>query len=91
MPETEEQKNLKESALLLLCPFCGGTAEFIFNKSNQILLQHFPKSGVNCPARCEMFCETFSFGREIWNRHNGARILYYHPQDKDMSKKELNK
>lgn len=68
MRTKEELK--RESATLRLCPFCNCKAEFATNKSEQILLQHYPDLGVNCPARCEIYCDTFDFGREIWNKRN---------------------
>ena len=58
----------KESATLLPCPFCGGKAEFITNKSEQIVIQHHPNSGICCPARYEQYCDDFEQGRFFWNK-----------------------
>lgn len=55
------------SAELEPCPFCSGKANFIINKSGQIILQHQPESGVMCPARYEGYCDTFSQGIRWWN------------------------
>lgn len=56
-----------ETKTLELCPFCAGKAHFSTNKSEQILLEHFPESGVICPARSSQFCESFDEGRRLWN------------------------
>jgi hypothetical protein len=58
----------KESATLLVCPFCGGKAVFATNKSEQILIQHFPDAGVTCPARYDQYCDSFDQGRLFWNK-----------------------
>ena len=55
------------------CPFCKGNAAFTINKSGQIILQHQPEAGVNCPARCEIYCDTFSQGTKWWNTRPKAR------------------
>ena len=55
------------SALLEHCPFCDGNAVFHINKSGQIILRHHPELGVNCLARCEVFCDTFEQGIKWWN------------------------
>jgi len=65
---TKEQLEV-ESEWLQLCPFCGGKAEFRTNKSQQILIVHYPESGVNCPARFEQYCESFEQGKSWWNSH----------------------
>lgn len=57
----------EESEKLDLCPFCNCKAEFITNKSKQIILQHRPEIGVVCPARCEIYCESFEFGFSLWD------------------------
>lgn len=57
----------KESATLRSCPFCGGECKFITNRSEQIIIQHFPDSGVICPVRYEQYCESFDQGRLWWN------------------------
>lgn len=64
---TKEQLE-SESKTLENCPFCDGHAEFITNKAEQIILQHFPINGVTCPARYYQYCETFDQGREFWNK-----------------------
>jgi len=58
----------KESTILLPCPFCNGKAEFITNKSHQIIIQHLPEAGVCCPARYYQYCESFDQGRFFWNK-----------------------
>lgn len=58
----------KESATLNACLFCGGKAEFVTNKSGQIIIQHHPESGIICPARYEQYCDSFDIGREWWNK-----------------------
>ena len=65
MYSKEELK--KESETLDSCPFCGGYAEFVTNKSEQIMIQHHPESGINCPARYEQYCDSFDQGRNWWN------------------------
>ena len=70
-----KEELIKESYTLHDCPFCGGKAEFITNKSNQIIIQHLPESGVNCPARYEQYTDSFDIGRLWWNTRNG-RIHY---------------
>lgn len=75
--ETIKEQFKKETETLEICPFCGGDAEFVTNKSKQIMLQHHPKAGVICPARCECYCDTFDFGRKLWNQ--GA----FEEEDKD--------
>lgn len=67
MENNTKQQAKTKSAKLNNCPFCQGVAEFVINKSNQIILQHHPISGKCCPARCEIYCETFEFGFDIWN------------------------
>ena len=63
-----DKETLKaESATLMMCPFCGGTAEFVTNKSKQIIVQHHPDSGICCPARYEQYCDSFEQGRGWWN------------------------
>jgi hypothetical protein len=57
----------KESESLIPCPFCNGKAEFVTNKSKQIIIQHHPESGVCCPARYEQYCDSFEQGRKWWN------------------------
>lgn len=49
------------------CPFCGGLAHFSKNKSEQLIINHYPESGVNCPARFEQFCDSFEQGIKWWN------------------------
>ena len=56
-----ESKTLKE------CPFCGGECKFATNKSEQIIIRHFPEIGVICPVRYEQYCESFDQGRLWWN------------------------
>jgi len=60
----------EESEKLDVCPFCECKTEFITNKSKQIILQHRPEIGVLCPARCEIYCESFEFGFSLWNKKN---------------------
>ena len=40
------------------CPFCGGKAEFVQKKDGQLLIAHYPASGVVCPARWEAVIDT---------------------------------
>jgi len=63
---TKEQLEA-ESKTLMRCPFCSGKAEFVTNKSEQIILQHRPELGVICPTRYEAYCDTFDMGRSFWN------------------------
>jgi hypothetical protein len=58
-----------ESATLLLCPFCGGKAEFYVSKNEKapLCIRHLPESGVNCPVRYDQHCDTFEQGRRWWN------------------------
>ena len=78
-PITKEDLE-NNSKLLYDCPFCGGKAEFVTNKSKQIIIQHFPESGVCCPARYEQYCETFAQGMDWWNTRtiNGSKFEYKH-------------
>lgn len=64
---TKEQLEA-ESDSLDYCPFCGGKAEFRTNKSKQILIVHYPESGVVCPAIFEQYCESFEQGKTWWNK-----------------------
>lgn len=73
MISLEELK--KHSDMLHDCPYCSGKAWFATNKSDQIVLTHFPSSGVICPARYEQICESFEIGISWWNTRNG-RIHY---------------
>lgn len=57
----------EESKSLAPCPFCGGKARFITNKSKQIILEHLPDAGVVCPARYYQYCDTFDQGKLFWN------------------------
>jgi hypothetical protein len=66
MSELKEQCK-KESETLLPCPFCAGEAKFATNKSLQIMIRHFPESGVCCPARYDQFCDSFEQGKTWWN------------------------
>jgi len=70
-----KEELLKESATLHDCPFCGGKAEFVTNKSNQIIIQHLPAAGVVCPARYEQYTDSYEIGRLWWNTRLG-RIHY---------------
>jgi hypothetical protein len=71
-----DKEQLKEqSACLSDCPFCGGKAEFATNKSEQILIRHFPEAGVNCPARFDQYCESFAQGRRWWNTRQNNGVL----------------
>jgi hypothetical protein len=56
-----------QSESLQPCPFCGGEAKFVTDKSKHIVLQHFPEAGVCCPARYDQFCDSFEQGKEWWN------------------------
>lgn len=69
-PISKELLN-NQTKLLSFCPFCGEKAEFVTNKSNQIILQHHPPIGIICPARYEGYCETFDFGLKSWNKCDG--------------------
>ena len=74
-----KEKLLGHSELLYACPFCGGSAEFITNKSNQLIIQHIPSAGVCCPARYEQYCETFVQGMGWWNeRVSGEKKRFYY-------------
>jgi hypothetical protein len=71
MKTVEEIKQLKEeckgqSKKLPLCPFCKEKAEFVVSQSGQLMIQHFPVSGVNCPARYEQYCDSFQQGLSWW-------------------------
>jgi len=68
----DKEQLKKESQTLSQCPFCGGKAEFVTNKSKQIILQHQPELGVICPARYEAYCDSFDQGREFWNTRNAG-------------------
>jgi hypothetical protein len=50
------------------CPFCGGPAEFVRKKDGQLLVAHYPASGVVCPARWEAVIDTPEQGAAWWNR-----------------------
>lgn len=64
-----KEELVKESNSLLLCPFCGGKAEFsLMSDGVRLHIHHFPDPGINCPARFEQFCETFDQGRGWWNK-----------------------
>lgn len=62
-----EQQLIEESKTLEQCPFCACVAKFSTNKSENLLLEHFPDSGVNCPARCSQICDSFDDGKRLWN------------------------
>jgi hypothetical protein len=50
-----------------LCPFCGGKSEFIRKKDGQLMIVHYPPSGVVCPARWEAVCDSEEQGAIWWN------------------------
>ena len=56
-----------ESTKLKPCPFCGQTAEFVTNKSGQLLIEHLPEAGVICPARYSQVCDNVEIGSSWWN------------------------
>jgi len=58
------------SVTLKLCPFCGGTAEFVRKPKNveELLIVHWPAKGVVCPARYEQYCESEEQGAAWWNQ-----------------------
>lgn len=62
----------KRSEFLYDCAFCGGKAEFATNKSEQLLIRHFPELGVNCPARFEQYCDSFEQGVIWWNKRSNV-------------------
>ena len=65
----------KESETLRNCPFCGGKAGFRLTKNDKAPLHifHYPKAGVNCPARFDQYCDSFEQGRKWWNTR------WFHP------------
>jgi len=68
IPKYTKEHLAKESETLKKCPFCMGECKFITNKSDQIIIQHFPELGVICPVRYEQICESFDQGRLWWNK-----------------------
>jgi len=51
------------------CPFCYGEATFLKNKEqpDKLMVAHYPKKGVVCPARFEQFCDSVEQGLSWWN------------------------
>ena len=58
----------RESARLIGCPFCGGKAVFLMDKSEHLIIEHLPDAGVCCPARYSQVCDTFDMGLIWWNK-----------------------
>lgn len=63
----------KESTTLVPCPFCGGKAVFLSDKTEHLILEHLPEAGVACPARYSQVCDTFDIGRAWWNTRKDTK------------------
>jgi hypothetical protein len=66
MSLSQEQIKVASDALVP-CPFCGGKADFLVEKSGHLVIRHLPEAGVCCPARYYQVCDDFEMGKEWWN------------------------